>query len=390
MLGFFAVGDSSGRVMDRASGRPHFLATLLAADKTRRPPLEAYVALLDTYRNRLEDADAARAADAMERQYRDHPETWLVTNSVTHRGLVSDFVKRFESLERAYAGWNTRLAKVPSLSVFVEKRMVDVGDYVMDTAATEFWTKRLIAEHPDDPVAIELWLKQYGQVRPDSVAAALSALERKREAVGGGTPGLDWRGLQLALQRGDPALVRTWRLRLPPGSPMWMIDWERAGWLRDTTNLADVDSMLHRALMTARRDSGAVPMVWLSTEGTARFSAVRIAAIGTRLAAVQLLRGQTQSAKDSLDAIINDLAPGCPMPETLRWRADAELKLGQADAARDDLAYLATMENWRVALVGDSVPQLLGPHYSPQSWTTAKQAAKERWRSCEAAARQQR
>jgi hypothetical protein len=87
---------------------------------------------------------------------------------------------------------------------------------------------------------------------------------------------------------------------------------------------------------------------------------------------------------------VRDIVPGCAMPETIRWRADAELKLGEADAARDDLAYLATMENWRVAMVADSVAQLLGPHYSPRSWTAAMQAAREPWQTCEGAARQQR
>ena len=121
-------------------------------------------------------------------------------------------------------------------------------------------------------------------------------------------------------------------------------------------------------------------------------SELRVTAIRTRLAALRLLRGEPRAAKDSLDVLvrISEERSMCPMPETVRWRAEAERALRQIDAAQNDLAYLATTENWRVAMVGDSVPQLLGPRYSPEGWAGAKTTARERWRECITAARERR
>lgn len=395
LVGFFAVGDSSGRVVDRSSGRPKFLATLVAADASGRPSFDALVTLLGQYRQRVEDIELARVADVMERHYPSRPETWLLTYPVMHRGMVHDIVKQFESHERAYAGWHSRLANAAGLSVYVELTMANIGDELMDTARAEFWSKRMMADHPGDGYVLDAWLRQYHPLPADSIGMVLAAFERMWERGNREPSGVELRALELAERSGDSALVRRWQRRVASTTPWWSVDWAKAGWLRDTSGLSELDAELHRELVAVQRDSIrtprggiAMPMVWSSPVAMALRSAARLGAIRTRLAAVQLLRGETLAAKESLDVVIGEAAATCPMPETIRWRVAAELRLGQMDGAREDLAYLATMENWRVATVGDSASQLLGARYSPESWSNAKAAAKEWHRSCFAATRE--
>jgi hypothetical protein len=92
-------------------------------------------------------------------------------------------------------------------------------------------------------------------------------------------------------------------------------------------------------------------------------------------------------ALDSLAALPDPMRGECQSPTTLRWRAEAELRLGELDAARDDLAYVATSMNWQTAVVGDSAAQLLGSAYTAASWAKAKEAAATRHRSCFVTAR---
>jgi hypothetical protein len=392
MVGFFAVGDSAGRVVDRASGRPRFLGTVLAAEASGRPSVDAFVALLADHPERLEDADAARAADFMERQYPTRPETWLATHRIKHRGVIRDFVGWFESLERSFAEWDSRLADKPGLSAYVEQTMANIGGYVEDSARADFWMKRLAAEHPEVARGAPIDLVRYAKLPTDSIRIVLAAFEPTWEAMGHQPASLALRALVLAERSGDSALAQKWRLEAATTTPGWLVNWGTAGWLPDTARLAELDRMLRRELVLAQRDTVAVPTVWGSAAMKRERSEQRVAAIRTRLAALQLLRGQTRAAKDSLDALvrISEERSMCTMPETARWRTEAELRLGDASAAQEDLAYLATTENWRVAVVGDSAAQLLGSRYSPDGWASAKVAAKKRWQKCIAAARDRR
>ncbi|HEY2067692.1 MAG TPA: hypothetical protein VGG84_17185, partial [Gemmatimonadaceae bacterium] len=334
---------------------------VLAADSGGRPSFEALVTLLGRYRDRLEGVDLARAADAMERHYPSRPETWMLTYPIAHRGVVRDVVKRFESGERVYAGWHDRLATMPALSFVVEQMMANMGNELMDTTRFEFWMKRLMADHPDEIREQRMWLSQVGRLPVDS-GPPVSAAD---------------------LRRGHLEIAAT--------NPRWVLSGGTQTWLRDTSIMPELERLLQRDL-AALRDSVGVPTVWGTPASMAERLAMRKGAIRTRLAAIQLLRGETLAATESLDVVVRDVEarPGCPMPETMRWRAEAELRLGQTDAARDDLAYVATTESWQVAAVGDSVPQLLGPRYSAESWIKAKEAAKERHRICFAAARERR
>lgn len=384
----YVVGDSLGRVIDRAPGRARFLAVALTADDAGRPSFDALVTLLGDRRMGADLGVVERAAASLERHYPDQPETWFLTYPVRHRGVVSDIVALFASRERVYAGWHEKLKDRRPLSFETELMMTNMASGLMDTARHEFWVERLVREHAQHPLALAPWIAKHRDVPADSARVVLDAFEPMWEAVGPNASGAS-QALALAERSGDPELVRRWRLRSGARNPYWVIDSRTASWLTDSATLSEFEARLRAQLAEAVRDSLGAPTIWSSAGGTSARNFHRRQQIETRLAAIQLMRGDALRAKSALDAIVrrSDERPSCRMPETMRWRAEAARRLGEMAVARDDLAYVATTENWRIAVVGDSVRQLLGAAYSDSAWARAKSSARALHRECWAAGR---
>lgn len=106
--------------------------------------------------------------------------------------------------------------------------------------------------------------------------------------------------------------------------------------------------------------------------------------VQTRLAAVQLIEGDPRGAKLALDSLVTEelARPSCPMPETMRWRGEAARRLGLIDEARADLAYVVVTGDWRVQVLSDSAPVLLGASYTKAAWDSALVAADAFRRKC--------
>jgi hypothetical protein len=385
----YGIGDSLGFFMDRLPGFQITLATALAADGTGRPTFDAMVAFLGEPQWVAHGAQLGDVADQLATLYPARPETWILTYRLKPRNVIGDFVKLFESHERAYAGWHDRLKDRRDLSAETEALMAGQGSELMDTARADFWLQRLVHEHTTNPAAASLWIDKYRDVPRDSIPAVLAAFEpiwrasADRDVIS--------RAFALAERSGDAELVRRWEARESETHPSWVPGLDSGSWLTDSTARRDLASWIRQQLAKEIGDTLAAPTLAFNARMTTKLKLSRRHRLRTQLAAIQLLEGDVRGARVVLDSLasIPDRFGDCHSSSTLRWRAEAARRLGDLGTAREDLAYLATARNWQIAVVGDSAPQLLGPAYTPESWARAKEEAAARHRACFAASRAQ-
>jgi hypothetical protein len=389
-LAMFIVGDSTGDIIDRTELRANRLpSVVLSANSHGQPRLDAFVLALGGGRGSSDPATMTRWATQMHDLYPSAPETWILTALYARRSVIGDIVKLFESKERQYYGWHDRLEHRTGLSEETETMMATLGWELMDTARAEFWTTRLMHDHPESPSAPSLWIDRYRDVPDDSAALVLQAFEpiytRPRQVQGRALE----RALMLAARSGDSALMQRWHLRTDPRNMSWVLGSELANIARDPVALAELRRRLQVALLEADSAEHAGPTLWGSARLFAWYDRQRV---GTRLAALQLIDGDAKGAKAVLDSIAHDMAarPTCPMPETLRWRAEASRQLGLMADARADLAYVVVTGDWRRQVLSDSVPALLGPAYTKASWDSALAEANRLKQKCWADSRDAR
>jgi hypothetical protein len=382
----YVIGDSLGFVIDRMPGYPGTLATALAADASGKPSFDALVAFLGEARRDASGGVVAKAVAQLAALYPGRPETWILTYSLEKQhGVIGDIVKLFESRERVYDGWHDRLKDRHPLSLETEAMMANMANDLMDTVRSDFWIARLVGEHASSPHVPELWIARYRDVSRDSIPAILAAFEPVWLAARGLRPEALSRALALADRSGDAALQQRWHAREAEANPYWVLGAHSDAWLADSTSRAELGRQMRAQLAKEMRDTVGAPSLWLTARLATNFKSSTRHLLGTRLAAIQLLDGDVRGARvllDSLAEVPDPLRGECHSPATLRWRAEAERRVGELDAARDDLAYIATSRNWQIAVVGDSAPLLLGSAYSPASWAKAKQEAASRHRSC--------
>lgn len=385
-LAMFVVGDSTGKTLDRTEGRAGRLpSVVLAADSTGQPRLDALYTALITGRGSPDSATMFRWAKRMRQLYPSEPETWILSDVYARRGVIDDIVKFFESRERKYYGWHDRLEHRATVSEAAEVLMAGIGWDLMDTARAEFWTSRLLRDHPTSAWLPGLWIQPYRDVPNDSIGVVLRAFEPIYARAGKPRDVLT-RAISLAERSGDSTLIRHWRVQLDPRDMSWLLSTELTRMAGDHAALADVRRRLQAALAEADSAEHGGPTLWGRSRLFAMYQRQRVL---TRLAAVQLVEGDARGAKTALDRIVTEWEsrPTCPTPESLRWRAEAARTLGLTDSARADLAYVATTENWQLQLISDSAATLLGPAYTKASWDSARVAARAYHQRCFAASR---
>jgi hypothetical protein len=252
-LAMFVVGDSAGDVLDRGDARIGRLpSVVLAADAHGRPRLDALVMALSTGRGSPDSATMTRWAKQMRALYPSAPETWILSDAYAHRGMIGDIVKLFESRERKYYGWHDRLEHRPAVSEAAEMMMASLGWELMDTARAEFWTTRLLHDHPASRWLPGLWLGRYRDVPADSIAVVLREFEPVYAGAGEPRDALTL-AISLAERSGDSALARRWRRRLDPRDVSWLLGTELTRMAGDRAALTDVRRRLLEALAEAAR-----------------------------------------------------------------------------------------------------------------------------------------
>ena len=380
-LVMFVVGDSAGEVIDRTEARAGRLpSVVLAADSRGQPRLDAFVMALGGSRGSADSATMRRWAKQMRELYPSAPESWILGEVYAHRGMIGDIVKIFESRERKYYGWHDRLEHRKGVSEAAELMMANLGWELMDTARADFWTSRMMKDHPTSSSLPGLWIRRYRDVPNDSAAAVVRAFEAIYARAGHSDEGLT-RALALADRSGDSTLIHRWHLRVDPRDISPAMTTELARFAGDSAALADLRGRLLKALAEADSAEHGGPTLWGRTRFFAGYQRRRVL---TRLAALQLLEGDARGAMNALNRIVaeEEARPSCPMPETMRWRAEAARRLGLMDEARADLAYVVVTGDWRVQVLRDSAPVLLGASYTKAAWDGALAAADTFRRKC--------
>lgn len=389
-LAMFVVGDSTGETLDRSEARVGQLPNVvLAADATGRPRLDAFVMALGMVRGSLDTATTLRWAKLMHDLYPSEPETWILTDMYTHRGVISDIVKRFESRERRYYNWHDRLENRKRVSEAAELMMANMGWELMDTARAQFWTSRLMRDHPTSRWLPGLWIRPYRDVPGDSAAEVLRAFEPVYARAAGGRYDALSRALSLADRSGDSVLMRRWHLRVDPRNMSGVLGTELSRFANDEAARSD----LRRRMLEALAETDSAMHGGPTLFGRSRFFAwVDAQRLRTRLAALRLLDGDVSAAKAMLDSVVQEaeLRPSCPTAETMRWRAEASRRLGMTDAARADLAYVIAVGDWHVQVLSDSAPALLGRSFTKATWDRALAEARAFKQKCWAASRDAR
>jgi hypothetical protein len=374
-LAMFIVGDSTGDVIDRTELRAGRLPiVVLAADSGGQPRLDAFVLALGAGRGSPDEATMTRWAKRMRELYPSAPETWILSAVHAPRSVIGDIVKLFESRERQYDGWHDRLEHRADLSEDTEVMMATLGWELMDTARAEFWTNRLLKDHPTSASLPGLWIQPYRDVPDDSAAIVLRAFEPIYTAAPSTRYDALSRALALADRSGDSALVHRWHRRVDPGNVSWLLSTALGDLASDSAARADI----HRRLLEALAATDSAMHGGPTVAGRSRYFAwAQRGRLRTRLAALQLIGGDARGAKSALDTIVREmeLYPTCPARETMRWRAEASRTLGLMDSARADLAYAVETGDWRSQVVRDSMPALLGNSWSKASWDSAVVAA---------------
>jgi hypothetical protein len=390
VLASYIVGDSTGQVLDRTELRGGYMAAMvLAADQGGRPRLDAFVAALARARSAPGRDARTHLATRMRELYPNAPETWILAEAQAPRGVVGDIVKLFESRERKYYSWHDRLEHRTGLSENTELMMSTIGWELMDTARADFWTNRLIQDHPTSASAPSLWLNRYRDVPKDSAAIVLRAFEpiyNRASFVEGNA--LE-RASALAQLSGDSILIRRWHLRVDPSDRTWLLGGDISGLAGDHAAIVELGRRMKSALAEAEAAERAGPTLLGRAQ---QFAWYEKQLLRTRLAALRLVDDDAVGARAALDTIVHEdeVRPGCSFPETLRWRAEASRQLGHMQDAEADLAYVVVTGDWRRQMVGDSVATLLGKSYSKASWDQALVDANTRKQKCWADSRAER
>lgn len=261
-LVMFVVGDSAGEVIDRSEARAGRLpSVVLAADSQGRPRLDAFVLALGGGRGSTDSATMRRWAKQMRELYPSAPESWILGEVYARRGVIGDIVKLFESRERTYYGWHDRLEHRATVSEAAEAMMANLGWELMDTARADFWTSRLMKDHPTSSSLPGLWIRRYRDVPNDSAAVVLRAFEPIYARAGQSDEGLT-RALALADRSGDSTLIRRWHLRVDPRDISWAMTTGLTRFAGDRAALADVRRRLLDALADADSAERGGPTLW--------------------------------------------------------------------------------------------------------------------------------
>jgi len=203
----FSVEDPQGAVVDANGG---LLWDVVAAGPDGRASFDGLRARAARGRP---SARALEAADSLVAFYADSAQSWAIQTDVQGASRIPHWLRVFDERERRYARLDAALSGRASLSAAEVAAMVDLAAQVEDSAGAAHWRARLLAEHPDDILAIE------ARTAPGSAAltpaegkSSLAAMERLWRRMPGDDVLINL-GITVALPSGDSAAVRIWSER---------------------------------------------------------------------------------------------------------------------------------------------------------------------------------
>ena len=243
------VADAQGPGFD-ADGMFSWL--LVGGDPQGRPVLRSLLAAL-SLDGHYGSRSRAGVLDTLQRYFPEHPAGFATADHYRSEGIFANLIKYFESAQRKYVAFDTRLGKQKTLDADRLAAMIAFARRIEEPGEAAQWTMRLVREHPDDPRALASYAdvlheKELRQLPKDSIAPFIPLLdslyERSRVDMRFSFAGT------LVTRYGDEAMQRRWALHVlqdKPGALTYGLPIDER-WLREPDVRAQAASSLHTAL----------------------------------------------------------------------------------------------------------------------------------------------
>ncbi|MES2179524.1 MAG: hypothetical protein V4550_16815 [Gemmatimonadota bacterium] len=369
-----------GAIARGADGKPT-LAALLAANETFAEP----------------DASSAPARvnprvnvpDSLKKYFPDHPAGWAHASYGTKREGLARFIDFFESAERRYASFENKLSVVPSLDA---ERLHDMAIFawrIEEPARAEFWVKRLVREHPEDPrVFVDLGraLHEIELREPrglaDSIRAWLPVLDslyrRSPQRLGNSD------AMSLVERYADAETKKLWEARfLESEAGDFHYYWGMDARPDDARDPSIVQRIRAKVAQSCTRPAGRFPLY--GEESSLERGCRNERGFGYRsLAYLALVRGEPRASLAYSDSSVAMMAsPACVAGRSsaMAVRARANLALGDTSAAERDLA--RAYGPYSPQGSRDSVRIALGARFNEARWTVLTDSTRRLVAACQ-------
>jgi hypothetical protein len=350
------------------------IVLLTAASSGDRPSLEAMESAAYEDRSFMV---AGVLADAFARWAPGHPMRWLVTTAGSHaRGF--DWVEYFTGGERRFARLTTRLNATASARPGELAGMAGLAYRLEEPEAAALWTERLVREHPENPWALELRVRQLHEMElrgapRDSIARLLPSLDTLYERSGGELR-RPYEIRSLVANNGDSATIHRWAVREARAGRYYFNEF----FGRRTTFL---DAELRDSVEAYAREVLAMPPTGEApTSERSSLYQIERARAYSYLASVALARKQYRAAVVLADSGRLD---ECHWPGQ-DTRAIALIALGDTAQA---VPYLAAFGKNSTVLSADSAQRMLGSYFNAQRWQQAVDSVESLRQQCRRAPR---
>ena len=343
------VADGQGPAYD-ADGMFSWL--LVGGDPQGRPVLRSLLAALS-----LDGLYGSRSRvgvlDTLQRYFPEHPAGFATADHYRSEGMFANLIKYFESAQRKYVAFDTRLFKVKTLDADRLAAMISFARRIEEPGEAAKWTMRLVREHPEDPRALASYAdmlheRELRQLPKDSIAPWIPMLDSLYERSG-----VDMRfsfAGTLVTRYGDEAMQRRWALHLvkdKPGALTFGLPIDER-WLREPDVRAQAASSLRTAL--------SMPCValrfgrlWRSAGAEHRYCLNGRSRAYADLSHIALLDGRLAEASVFSDSssIFAERAGTCSVRSARRAKGELLLARGDTLGAARAFANPYEFQNWQ-------------------------------------------
>jgi hypothetical protein len=374
----FSVFDESGEILDSDHGTLWALETAAASG---RPAFNSLLAVVRGPHPTRGGERALVAADSLVSIYPDSAQSWAAQMEAQGSSRIPAWLSVFDSRERRLAKLEAALAKRDTISPGEMKAMATIAALVEDSAAARHWNSRLIATYPLDPRAIEARYWRALQLPRDSARARLPQMDSVWNAAPEAHALVAEIGLDVALNAGDSAAIRTWVARALAETPAGYLFWSPAA-LHDPRIRALIVTRLRAHLAELSNDSPAVRPLRSTRSRDKLYRQGLAASVLGLLSQAMVLDKRYAEARDTLDVAIRMTEGFCGYAGLHRYRAGVDLIVGDTAEAERDLAIDAAAKWSNTGPFGDSAAMVLGTRYRAARWSALVDSAAMVEKSC--------
>jgi peroxiredoxin len=319
----FAVENPEASRTDSREGR---FWELLVHDAQGRPLLEALEQRFNDHMGR-DMSEVLETARMMSRVYPDAPQSWSALQAAEGWVGATDHEEARMARHRArLVALDRSLREAPDLSA------ADIGSlyfYARVSGAEEIashWRARLLAEHSESFMAVQVRLGELYGDHGDDAATFLAGLEPVWESAAAGRARrpVATLGFRFARQLGDPAEILRWGDRFVATEPT------HTGWALAT--IAGIDSTRQEGIRRLRSAIHEVPHATDRERALGQTAAEHQANVALRVAELRATLGDALMSADRADEAIIELEKATATRWNAAWlRSLAEARLAAGD-----------------------------------------------------------